>query len=448
MQMKCMRESTPLIDWQTVVTHIHCGGGGAQFARKRFVEMKLRVERLEERKLLAHAGSAHLPAIHKSSQTVTPAAAVSDVSGTGSVIGGIDYGLVGPIGPQPGVVAGPGMIVVSPADPNLQTEIDNAPAGATIFFNAGIYNDLSIQPKDSQTYIGAYGAILTSNTQVHAFFGSGTNVTIKNLVVDGYETGSQQFSVEGGDGWHVDHDEVRNSTAEGILVGAQGTITNDYVHDNGQMGIAAIGTGVIVFNSRVSHNNPQDKFDTYWEAGGSKFWDVNGLLIVHCEFDNNVGNGIWNDGSLAGGGETNTYIYDNWIHDNTQYGVMHEISGSTWIVQNLVENNGHSDGAGIQLDNSESTVIAANIVRNNYNGIVLLSYPRTDTTHTIKNDVVANNSIIETEGVTGVIYYGAIQKLVTATFIGNTYTMSGSAAFAWNGSWSLDHDQWQALGND
>jgi glucose/arabinose dehydrogenase len=369
-----------------------------------------------------------------------------------------DAGLSAPVGPQPGVAAPTGAIILSAASGTAanQATIDSAPAGATIFFTAGTYTDLSIQPKNNQTFIGQFGAILTSQQKVHAFFGTGTGVKISNLVVDGYKTASQQTSIQGSDFWNVDHVEVRNSTAEGVLIGSHSSLTNSYVHDNGQAGIGADSANnhcvdVLISNDLISHNNPKNAFDVTFEAGGSKFWNVNGLTISHCEFSNNVGNGIWLDGDLNGGGNTNVTITNTWSHDNSRSGIFQEIGGSALITNNLVENNGltTSNGDGIELDDSESVVISNNLIRNNFNAITLESYARTDTIHKIQNDVVTNNTIIANQGITGVIYFGAIPSFATGiTFDYNQYTFAAAASFAWNGVQNDTWSQWRALGND
>jgi parallel beta-helix repeat protein len=255
--------------------------------------------------------------------------------------------------------------------------------------------------------------------------------------------------------------EVRNSATGGVQVGSHSKITNSYIHDNGQLGIEAYSTDnactdVLVENTRVSRNNPANAFDVISVAGGSKFWNVSNLTIRHCEFDNNVGDGIWMDGNLEGGGNSNVTIEANWTHDNGRYGIFQEIGGSAVITGNLVESNGLSglrmddgtliEGAGIQIDNSEGISITGNIVRNNYHGVVLQSYTRSDTTHRLRNISVTSNTITMARGTSGV---REVTSLISGiVFDNNTYELSGSAAFVWGYNWGIAFSAWQALGFD
>lgn len=375
-------------------------------------------------------------------------------------------GLSGPIGPQQGVTMPVGAIVLSASSGTAtnQSLLDSAPAGSTFYFTAGTYQDLSIDTRPGNKYVGAFGAILTSASQAYAFAGNGTAtkpVVVSNLTINGYAPAYQGAAIQGGDYWRIDHVDVLNSTTGGVLIGSHSSLTDSYVHDNGQLGIKAYSTendctDVLLNNVRVSHNNPANAYDFQIEAGGSKFWNVHGLTITHCEFDNNVGDGIWMDGNLAGGGSSNITIADNWTHDNGRYGIFQEIGGQATITNNLSENNGMSglkrtdgqnaDGAGIQIDNSESVTISNNTIRNNYNGIVLQSYTRADTAHRARNLVVTNNSITMTRGITGVIDDTSLVSAITFDY--NVYRFSGSAKFAWGSDWNRSWSQWRAAGFD
>ena len=82
-----------------------------------------------------------------------------------------------------------GAIRFGPSDPNLASRIADAPESASFYFAAGEYIDLQIEPKAGQKFIGEFGARLTSHTKIYAFdcFDRPVeNVTIENLVIDGY----------------------------------------------------------------------------------------------------------------------------------------------------------------------------------------------------------------------------------------------------------------------
>jgi len=370
---------------------------------------KLLVEGLEERRLMSVApnsviGDASVEAAGSLLQDPTAMPLVAGATGS--------PGLNAPIGPQSGVTAPAGAIVITPnmTDAQIDSLVASNATGATFFFKAGTYHDVDINAKANQTFIGEYGTVFTSTTKAAAFYGT-SGVTLKNVVIDGYVPAYQRAAVDTADHWTIDHCEVRNTAAVGIQVDSFSTISNSYVHDNAQLGIKAVDSSggancqhVTVTNTRDSHNNPLNKFDYGVEGGGSKFWNVNYLTITHCEFDNNVGDGIWCDGDL-GGGNRNVEISYNWTHDNNRYGIYQEIGGSAWIHDNLTENNGVSgpyheaDGAGIQVNNSESLIIENNTIRNNYNALSMASYPRSDTTHMLQNITVRNNDVSATQGV-------------------------------------------------
>jgi Right handed beta helix region len=422
---------------------------------------KLSVEGLEERRLmsmtpntLALDGTVDAGGTVLTDPTATPL--IAGATGT--------QGLTAPIGPQTGVTAPAGAIIITPSMTDAQ--IDNLVAsnatGATFFFKAGTYRDVDINAKANQTFIGEFGTVFTSATKTTAFYGT-SGVTLRNVVIDGYVPTYQHAAIDTADHWTIDHCEVRNTAAVGIQVDSFSTISNSYVHDNAQLGIKAVDSSggancqhVTVSNTRVSHNDPLNQFDYGVEGGGSKFWNVNYLTITHCEFDNNVGDGIWCDGDL-GGGNRNAEISFNWTHDNNRYGIYQEIGGSAWIHDNLTENNGiagpyhEADGAGIQVNNSEGLIIENNTIRNNYNALSMASYPRTDTTHLLQNITVRNNDVTATQGVWGVYSDGnlAFHNPYTSniTFDQNAYHFSGNANFDWGGSW-ISWTQWRALGFD
>src|SRR5260370_40766809 len=52
-----------------------------------------------------------------------------------------------------------GAIILNPGA-NISALVSAAPAGATFYFEPGVYRGVSLAPKNGQTFIGAEGAIL------------------------------------------------------------------------------------------------------------------------------------------------------------------------------------------------------------------------------------------------------------------------------------------------
>ncbi len=357
-------------------------------------------------------------------------------------------GTNGPVGPQPGVTAPLGAILLSASNSTAtnQAILDNAAAGATFFFAAGTYYDLRILPKTGQSFSGEFGAVMTSATQFDAFENTADNVTVKNLTIDGYVPDPYNASVNGGVGWQVLNCEVRNSATWGIWTLDNSVIDSNYVHHNHKAGIAPHGNNDRVTNNEVAFNNWLYEFDPFNEAGGSKFWACTNLLVANNNFHDNGGYGIWCDGNCS-----NVTIQDNWVHDEGLSGIQYEISGQALIQGNLSENNGlhyfstdWPDGDGIRVKTSHDVTVQYNIVRNNKNGIVGESFS-TDA-GTFANNVFQYNAVTMLQGTSG-IWWQSGSFPSGSTWIDNTYTLSGIAALAWSSGTHLTLAQWQALGN-
>ncbi len=360
-------------------------------------------------------------------------------------------GTHGPVGPRPGVTAPLGAMVLTALNSTAtnQALLDNAAAGATFFFNAGTYRDLRILPKTGQTFIGQFGAILTSATKFDAFENTADNVTVKNLVIDGYAPDAHNASVNGGVGWTIKNCEIRNSATWGVWTHDNSLIDSNTIHHNHKAGIAPHGDNCKVTNNEVAFNNWLYEFNPLDEAGGSKFWACTHLLVANNNFHDNGGYGIWCDGNCS-----NVTIRDNWVHYEGLSGIQYEISGQALIQGNLSENNGVNysstvwpDGDGIRVKTSHDVTVQSNIVRNNKNGIVGDSFAEAG--H-FANNVFQYNAIAMSQGTSGFWWDGVASSNPFpngSRWFGNTYLLSGTAAFAWSSGGHLNYVQWQALGN-
>ena len=81
--------------------------------------------------------------------------------GNQSNTGVIDLGTMGTYGPKP-TSAPAGAIILNAGD-NISAIVSAAPAGATFYFEPGVYRGVSFAPKNGQKFIGAEGAILNGS---------------------------------------------------------------------------------------------------------------------------------------------------------------------------------------------------------------------------------------------------------------------------------------------
>ena len=68
---------------------------------------------------------------------------------------------MGTFGPKP--TSAPAGAIILHAGDNVSAIVNAAPAGATFFFEPGVYRGVSITAKDGQTFLGAQGAILNGS---------------------------------------------------------------------------------------------------------------------------------------------------------------------------------------------------------------------------------------------------------------------------------------------
>jgi parallel beta-helix repeat protein len=141
------------------------------------------------------------------------------------------------------------------------------------------------------------------------------------------------------------------------------------------------------------HGNNTAGYDPGLEAGGLKAGGARNLLLSGNEVDSNAGPGLWCDGMCV-----NTTITGNSIHDNTNEGILFEISSGAAITGNRVWNNGwgFTDwgwGGGIVVSSSSGAQVANNVVAWNADGIVVLSQDRSDAP-LVTGNYVHDNTII------------------------------------------------------
>ena len=185
-----------------------------------------------------------------------------------------------------------------------------------------------------------------------------------------------------------------------------------------------------------------------WSAGGTKFWDTEGLIVRNNHSQHNNGPGLWSDHD-----NNNTLYEGNLVEHNSTSGIFHEISYSAVIRNNTIRGNGFSHaawlwGAGIQIAASGDVEVYGNTVEGNFNGISLIQQNRGSGNRgpwVVKNVNVYNNTV--SGGKSGAVQdMGDNSIFSTNSFRGNTYR--GNVGWAWSNNNQLGWSGWQATGND
>jgi parallel beta-helix repeat protein len=255
-----------------------------------------------------------------------------------------------------------------------------------------------------------------------------SGIVVQNLVIEKYANPAQTGAVgyyRPGSGWAVENCEVRYNHGIGVKFSGHAVIRNNYLHHNGQFGIACgdgdalnseknpselselmpsdhenrgwadgyAGSGGKVLNNTVAENRLKEVgFVSGWGAGGSKFSQVSNLLIKDNRFLNNHGPGIWLDFA-----QDNNIVDWNQCEGNEGPGIFVELSGSvrrnpgtllperipdTQVRPTLVRNNfcasngggpnaGVGYAGGINLSSSNRVTVSGNIVIGDGHGIMM-----------------------------------------------------------------------------
>lgn len=337
---------------------------------------------------------------------------------------------------------------------DLRSIVSNAPVG-TVFRINGVHSNQSIAPRDGQVFVGAPGATLRGDGVARAFSSSAEDVVIEGLEITGYQSKPQRGAVQAeGAGWVIRGNEIHDNAGVGVRVyrADRAIVAENNIHHNGQLGIAvAFSSGTVVEDNEIAFNNWQVAFSWGWEAGGTKFWKTDGLIVRNNWSHHNHGPGLWSDTD-----NINILYEGNLVEDNYANGIFHEIGYDAVIRNNIVRRNGFGHdawlwGAGILIAASQNVEIYGNEVTGNFNGITMVQQNRGSGAfgpYVVRNNVVRDNVIVDS-GVSGAAEDIRDKSLFSAAsgndFRNNTYL--GDVGWEWGGgrrSWS----SWQHSGLD
>lgn len=193
----------------------------------------------------------------------------------------------------------------------------------------------------------------------NAFGGPANNITVEYLTVEefanmypvgaiGAAHGANGLSQ--GTNWTVNHCEVKLNHGTGVRIGYRMHILNNYIHDNGQLGVGGgLGTpanpetestnsGILIEGNTINHND-YAHFNPGWGAGGTKFGATSGIILRRNVIEHNEGSGIHFDIDCQ-----NELVDGNVLIDNSDGdGLEQEIGEGTSVFRNnlLLRNGAH-----------------------------------------------------------------------------------------------------------
>jgi hypothetical protein len=197
---------------------------------------------------------------------------------------------------------------------------------------------------------------------------------------------------DSGSNWTIEHNTIEDNAGAGVMLGSGDVLKLNCLTSNGQYGFSSY-TPDGPKNETVTHNEISYN-DTYnWEkkdpgcgcSGGGKFWETTGATVTDNYIHDNQNVGIWADTDNSG-----FDISGNYISNNYGEGVMYEISYNGLIAYNTFIHNGVGEGptnpsfptGAIYISESGSSTavagpygnkfaITGNVFTNNWSGVVL-----------------------------------------------------------------------------
>jgi parallel beta-helix repeat protein len=201
------------------------------------------------------------------------------------------------------------------------------------------------------------GHTVETSVTDNAFGGPANNVTIQYLKVKEFANmyprgaigvGQDANALIQGTNWTVQDCEILLNHSYGVRVGFGIQILNNYIHDNGQMGIGgglgvvsapkteSTNAGIVIQGNLINHND-YAHFNPDFGSGGIKIGATSGVTVRGNTIQHNEGSGVHFDNQTQ-----NTLLDGNTITDNTDSdGVNQEMgTGTSTFRNNVVQRNG------------------------------------------------------------------------------------------------------------
>jgi parallel beta-helix repeat protein len=252
----------------------------------------------------------------------------------------------------------------------------------------------------------------TSITPSAFAWGPANHVTIQELTVEKFAAPIQRGAIgrgwtgsANGLDWLVENNEVRLNHGDGVDVNFGWKVLNNYIHDNGDLGISGtLGSNtqpsdVLIQGNEIAFNNYAHT-SPHFAAGGSDITMSLGVVLRRNYVHDNEGSGLWMDTRNA------QVLYDNNIvEDNTDEGIFHEISLASTVRNNKLLRNGYIHpnwtfwlfGAGLLSSTSQGVEAYCNTVEisaKGGNGIDMIAQPHARYDQPSMNNYFHHNTVV------------------------------------------------------
>jgi parallel beta-helix repeat protein len=308
----------------------------------------------------------------------------------------------------------------------------------------------------------------TSVTASAFVWSSGNNVTIENLTIEEFAV-PLQFGAIGisapsqflGIDWVIKNNEIRYNHGAGVSVNFGWQVLNNYIHQNGQLGITGglgsntVASGILIQGNELAHNNYAHVSPSFG-AGGIKISHIASAVFRDNYAHDNEGSGF--HGDVA----SRNIVYDNNTSaDNTEQGIFFEISYGAVVRNNKLLRNGYIHpnnsawlyGADLLSSSSQDVIAYCNIAEvspQGGNGTNIITQPRGEISqgnHFHHNTVIFGGN----SGVSGGASTATRQRqfFLLNQFDNNTYHLPSltQVAFPWDNKLS-DFSKFQEFGQD
>src|SRR5262245_28420776 len=212
-----------------------------------------------------------------------------------------------------------GAIILHPGD-NISAIVSAAPAGATFYFEPGVYRGVSLAPKDGQTFIGAQGAILNGSAVLTNWRQSGNLWVIGGQTQQGRVNSSAEFLPSTQMPGHPDSvffDNTPLKPVDALSKVVPGTFYFDYAADK-----------IYIADNPAGHTVEAGKLTDAFHGNATNV-TVQNLVIE--KYDPQI-----QDGAIKGG--QNWTIKDNEVRLNYAVGIT--VEDGSQIIGNYVHDNG------------------------------------------------------------------------------------------------------------